>query len=149
MKDAVFWDMTILCFCKNRLFRRTYRLHFQGEIICIASIFRVEDEAIHSSDTLVLTRTTQHHVTDDSILSFCRSENLKSYTVILCGMLIITFDDATGFNYISTETDATLELPFQDSLFSVCLMYIIATNQEKSFPLKMRRNDYSYKNHMA
>jgi hypothetical protein len=31
MKNAVFWDVTLCCSCKNRRFGGTYSLHYQGD----------------------------------------------------------------------------------------------------------------------
>jgi hypothetical protein len=39
-------------------------------------------EAIHSSETPVLTRTTRHYIPEDDILRSRRRENLKSCTAL-------------------------------------------------------------------
>jgi hypothetical protein len=73
LKNVVFWDMMTACGSEHKI-----------EVIC-------------SSEMSVLTRTTQlHHIPEDSIFHcYCR-ENVKSYIVVLCERLIITFDKATA-----------------------------------------------------
>jgi hypothetical protein len=94
--------MTPCGFCKNRCFRRTFHLHQHGEknqragnvtsnkqLLVTAKvvpssliIFTLIMDAIHSTETLVLTRTTRRHIPEDGILcSHCR-ENLKSYIAL-------------------------------------------------------------------
>jgi phospholipid N-methyltransferase len=72
-----------------------YRLHSQGDscsvhrLLVIASVVpsspilvTVMMEAIRSSETLVLTRATQHNITEDTIPHSHCHENLKSYIVV-------------------------------------------------------------------
>jgi hypothetical protein len=53
LKNAVFWDVTLCCSCKNQRFR----------------------------GTSVLTRATQRNIPEDGIVHSHRCENLKSYKV--------------------------------------------------------------------
>jgi hypothetical protein len=45
----------------------------------LADSFTMKVEAICSSDTMVDTRSTRHHIPDDGILHSHRRENLRSY----------------------------------------------------------------------
>jgi hypothetical protein len=97
MRNAVFWDVTPCGSCKNRSFAGTYRLHFNGESISelgtLAVTMLVTDnvvlrslmlvtadvipsslilstlmmEAIRSSQTVILTRATRHHMPEHGI----------------------------------------------------------------------------------
>jgi hypothetical protein len=87
--------------CMNRLFGRTFRLHYQGqlatearceEIHSIRSVLRLLTfflgsriivtlmmEAIHPSETSVITRATWCYIPEDSTLHSHRRENLRFY----------------------------------------------------------------------
>jgi hypothetical protein len=93
LKSTIFWDMTpcsLLSF--NRRFGGTYRLHPETQWTTrryipedgnISSIFRMEMEAICSSETSVETqRTTRRHIPEDGTLHNHRCENLKSYKLL-------------------------------------------------------------------
>jgi hypothetical protein len=68
--------------CKYRSFVGTYRLHRQGgKNQRLSSNYKLMMEAIHSSETSVRTRATQHHNREDGILRSDRREILKSYKV--------------------------------------------------------------------
>jgi hypothetical protein len=104
LKNAIFWDVMPCGSCWDRRFIGKYRLHHQGDknrrasIIFLRSVIRLLVtasivprspifvtllmEAIRSSETFVLTRSTQRNIPEDTILySRCR-ENLKSYIAL-------------------------------------------------------------------
>jgi hypothetical protein len=76
MNNLVFWNLT-LCSCKNRRFGGTHRLHHQGDKIRLPVTVTVPSspilvtlimEAICSSETSVLTRTTRCNIQANVIL---------------------------------------------------------------------------------
>jgi hypothetical protein len=99
LRFTVLWGVTRCGFCMHRRFEGTYRFHQQGEknqgsvIQTLVTAYGVPltlilstliINAIHSSETSVLTRATRHHVPEDGILhSHCR-QNLKSYIPEYC-----------------------------------------------------------------
>jgi hypothetical protein len=97
LKNAVFWDVTPCGSCKNPRFGGTHRFHHHGEknqhselqllvtanaVTSLLILFILIMEAIRSSETLVLTRATWHHIPEDGILHSHRRENLKTYIAI-------------------------------------------------------------------
>jgi hypothetical protein len=78
MKNAVFSDVTLCGYCKNRSFGRTYHLHHQGEknqLLVSANalpvsliLFTLTMEEIYFSETSVHTKATRRHITEDGIL---------------------------------------------------------------------------------
>jgi hypothetical protein len=81
MKNAVFWDVTLCGFCKNRCFGGAWRrLHHQddknrrtrnnvGRNVVPSSTILVAlmMEALSSSETSVLTRATWRNISEDGI----------------------------------------------------------------------------------
>jgi hypothetical protein len=88
MKNAVFWDVTPCCSCKNRHFRETYRLQLLVTVSAVPSsliLFTLLIEAILSYETSVLTRATRHHIPEDGILHrlhYSRSSVMYGPTVL-------------------------------------------------------------------
>jgi hypothetical protein len=94
MKNTVLWDMMPCSFCKNRCFVGTYRLLHLGEnnprarnvtadaVPSLLILFALMMEAIYFSEASVLTRETQRHISEDSILHCHRREILNSYQVL-------------------------------------------------------------------
>jgi hypothetical protein len=73
-------------------------------------------EALSSFETSVLTRTTRRNIPEDTILHSHRRENLKSYIVYLCLLMLsllqagsIYFVCATPGRSISAETKSALQ----------------------------------------
>jgi hypothetical protein len=64
MKNAVFWDVMPCGTCKNRGFGGTYLLNHQGDKYRQVKMM----EAIHFSETLVLTTATRRNIPEDGIL---------------------------------------------------------------------------------
>jgi hypothetical protein len=89
MKNAVLWDVISSCPCNNRCFGRIYYIHHQDDknlllvsdnvVPSTLNLVTLTLEAIRSSETLVLTRATRHHIPEDGILNIHRRGNLKSY----------------------------------------------------------------------
>jgi hypothetical protein len=65
-------------------------------------LFTLMIEAIRSSDTSVLTRTTRRNITEDGILHSHRRENLKSY-IALTGW-VLSRRRGTNWGFISQKT---------------------------------------------
>jgi hypothetical protein len=93
MKNAVFWDVAPCDSCQNRLFGGTYRVQHQGDKnrrnmnnVFLRNVFRLlvaatiptspiltipMMDAIHSSETSVLTETTRRRIAEDVCLLRC------------------------------------------------------------------------------
>jgi hypothetical protein len=98
MKNSVFWDVTPCDSCKKRRFGGRFRHHHQGEknqqatlrqLLVTANfdpssliLFALMMEAIGSSETWVLTRTTRRYIPEDGILHSHFIENLSSYMAL-------------------------------------------------------------------
>jgi hypothetical protein len=70
IKNAVFWDVTPRGSCKSRRFGGTYRFPHRGEENQWARnslLFTLILEAIHSTETSILTRVTRRHIQEEGI----------------------------------------------------------------------------------
>jgi hypothetical protein len=95
MKNAIFWDFMPCGSCKNQHFRgistfiirvtRTVFLRSMRWLLVTANIHSspilvtLMMEALNSSETLALTRTTWRNIPEDDILHSYHRENLKSH----------------------------------------------------------------------
>jgi hypothetical protein len=84
MNNAIFCDVMPCSSCENRRFRGTCCLHHQGNVVFLHSVLRLLVtanvvpssqtlvtllmEALHSSETLVLTRAAWHNIPEDGML---------------------------------------------------------------------------------
>jgi hypothetical protein len=76
MKNAVFWDVTPCCSCKNRHFGGLFRpLHQEDQNLLVIQMM----EALCSTETSVLTTATGLNIREDGILNSHRREKFKSY----------------------------------------------------------------------
>jgi hypothetical protein len=67
MKNAIFWDVTPCGSCKNR--RSVLHLLVTANVVPSSPILlTLMMEAIRSSETLVLSRTTRRNIPEDGIL---------------------------------------------------------------------------------
>jgi hypothetical protein len=67
LKNVVFWDVALCRSCVNRRFGGKYHLHLQGRNA----------------------RSTQSHIPQDDILHSHRCENLNSYKIDFCLLLVV------------------------------------------------------------
>jgi hypothetical protein len=100
MKSIIFWVMTpCSLFSCNRRFGGIYRLHLQGrrnnsasKQVCLLAepvSSTLKMEAIYSSETSVATQQTIRHIPEDDTLHNHRCENLKSYEVFKCPLVLV------------------------------------------------------------
>jgi hypothetical protein len=73
LKNGAFWDVTLRGSCKSDVSKELSASFHQGDKNPLMK------EAVKSSETLVLTRTTQCKIPEDAILRGQRRENLISY----------------------------------------------------------------------
>jgi hypothetical protein len=100
LKNGVFWDVILRDSCKYRRCGETYRLDHQDDKL----------EALTTSETSVLTRTTQRNIPEDAILHSHRRENLKSYNFTFA-LVHARMSVGTGSSReISGHTEATSAL---------------------------------------
>jgi hypothetical protein len=86
LKNAFFWDVMPCGSYKNRCFRRSYHLHHQAKLHSMLQLLvtAMLMEAIHSSESSVLTRATWHSIQEDSVLHSHCWESFKFYILISC-----------------------------------------------------------------
>jgi hypothetical protein len=102
MKKVVFWDLASCSLGYNQSFGGTYRLHLQGRWIatriqweggCDSPALKMQ--AIRSSETSVLTKTTRHQIPEDDFL-----QTLSIYDVDENTALYKVASVSLFFNYI-------------------------------------------------
>jgi hypothetical protein len=75
VKNAVVWDAMPYCYCKNRRFiimvERIRELVTANVFPSSLILFNMMRDAMHSSETSVLTRATRCHIPEDDILHVC------------------------------------------------------------------------------
>jgi hypothetical protein len=60
-------------------------------------------EALHSSETSVLTRATQHNIPEDDTLYSHRRENLKSHTALTgCALICVFLEQIQCINFLNS-----------------------------------------------
>jgi hypothetical protein len=103
MKNGVIWDVTLCGSCKNRRFRGTYHVHHQSDktqparnninsnhVVSSSPILvTLMMEAIHSSESLVLTRATQRNIPDDTILLFNKEHCFLVFGTMFAGISLL------------------------------------------------------------
>jgi hypothetical protein len=80
LKNAVFWNMMPCGSCKMQHFRGAFHLHHQGRKIQQARNISSNEQLKHTAKKVwfFLTRATQRHIPEESILHSYHCENLKS-----------------------------------------------------------------------
>jgi hypothetical protein len=89
MKNGVFWDVTPCGSYKNRRYytivfpRKMHRLLVTANVVPSSPILvTLMMEALHSSETSVLTTATWRYIAEDGVLHSNRRENLDSYIAL-------------------------------------------------------------------
>jgi hypothetical protein len=80
MVNAVFWVVTACGFVKTEL--------LLALLLAPTDFFTLMMQSISSSETLVLTKATRHHIPEEGIFHSYRRKNFKSYIAIFCLMLL-------------------------------------------------------------